>query len=259
MRSAGVRHIVAVTDGQHNATRPAEVELDDGVGGVAGGSPTLWCRMFAECGGDGVDEAVGRLSDITELRARAAAAVRGVQIRHANHSSAPAASAQMRFACRFRADRAVRRLAGSISGVIDVTDLAVRAADIFTRLVAEHHCMLAAVERAVLDARMRVSVARSSATRRAHPDFVGREYGAWVERAFVAMLFAGETPRSIGAAKVRRAVDGLIDRARRAMMFADGLRARRAARHLVDADVLGPATFAFRHALRAEPPLSVRR
>jgi hypothetical protein len=104
-----------------------------------------------------------------------------------------------------------------------------------------------------------MSIAPLPAARTAHRYFVRREYGACLERAFLAMRFADETSRRISPAKVRRAVDGLIDGARRPMMFADGLRARRAACHFVDADVLGPSTFAFRHALSAETTLSVRR
>ena len=165
----------------------------------------------------------------------------------------------MRFACRLHADRAVGGLADSIGGVIDVTDRAVRSTHELARFVAQHHRILVAVEPAVLDARMRVSVARLSATRRAHSHFVRREHSARLERAFLAMSLADETTRRIGAPKMRRAVDGLIDRARRSMMLADGLRARRAARHLVDSDVLGSAAFAFRHALGAETTLAARR
>lgn len=43
------------------------------------------------------------------------------------------------------------------------------------------------------------------------------------------------------------------------MILADGLAAARAARHFVDADVLGAAPFARTHALSAEATLSAWR
>src|SRR5690242_8558014 len=58
---------------------------------------------------------------------------------------------------------------------------------------------------------------------------------------------------------MRRAVDALIDGARRSVMLADGFPTAHAARDLIDADMLAPPTLALRLAIRAQPPLPVRR
>src|SRR4051812_18479792 len=104
-----------------------------------------------------------------------------------------------------------------MGALIDVTDRTVSATDEPARLVAEHERVLVAIALAIFDARVRVAAAALRATRRARGDFVRGEDRAGLEGALVTMRLADETTRRVGAAEMRRAVDALIDRARRAV------------------------------------------
>lgn len=101
----------------------------------------------------------------------------------------------MRLARRLRADGAIGGLAKSVRALIDVTARTVRATDELARLAAEHGRMLITINAAILDARMRMTVAALLPARRARGDFVRREDGARIEGAFVAMGVADESAR----------------------------------------------------------------
>lgn len=259
MSLAEARDGVAVTDGENDATGPAEVQLDDGVGRIAGGTPVFWGRAIAECRRDGRDEIVWRLGDIAERGASAAATVRGVHVRHTDHAPAPAARSQVRLARRLRADGTVDGLSDAKGALIDVTDRGVRATDERARLIPKRDRMRVTVDASVFDAAMRMPVAPLASAGGTDGDFVRGEDGAGIEGALVAMLVADKPTRDVSAPEMRRAVHTLIDGARRPMMLADGLPAAQAARHLVDADVLAPSALALRQTLRAEAALPARR
>jgi hypothetical protein len=104
-----------------------------------------------------------------------------------------------------------------------------------------------------------MSRARLTVADCARDDFIGREHGTWLERAFVAMPVADESPRRVRAPEMRRALNALIHGTRRAVVLADRLPAAHAARHFVDTDVLTPAAFALRDAVAAEAALAARR
>src|SRR5690348_3735809 len=68
MRLPDLGDAVAMPDGQHDSARPAEVDLDDRMRGVAGTLPVGRALVALEGPRDGHDQVLGRLRQLLELR-----------------------------------------------------------------------------------------------------------------------------------------------------------------------------------------------
>ena len=126
-------------------------------------------------------------------------------------------------------------------------------------LAAQHEQMLITVPLSIFDALVRVRHARCPAARRARRHFVRREHGTAFERALRLMPLADEATRRVRAPHVPRAVDVLIDGARRPMALAHLAVARRAARHLVAPNNLVRPALALARAVGTQPASTARK
>jgi len=129
-------------------------------------------------------------------------------------------------ACPLGADGAGPRLTEPESGAIDVAYLGMLVARKTLRLVAQHERMLITVSPPVLDALVRVVVARRPAARGARHHFIRRQHRAGLEGALRLVLVADEASRTVRSAHVPRTVEALIHGARGPMRLAHLLIAR---------------------------------
>ena len=157
------------------------------------------------------------------------------------------------------ADGTRERSTDPVRAHVDVAPGHVRLAGIRVDFTAQLEHVLIAIPLSVLDADLRVATARPAAAGRAGPYLVAGEDGTGLERALGLMRGAHEAARPVAPAHVLRTVDSVVDRARRAVRFADVTLTVAAALHLVAADGLAGTAFTEAAAITAQTALAARR
>src|SRR3954470_7022950 len=194
-----------------------------------------------------------------EARARHAAREARAEVVQAHGPTAPRALAAVARAGPLVAHRARRHLIDAVRRAIHIADLCVLLACEPSTLTAQDERMLITIALAVLDALVGVLRARCPPARRAGRHFIGRVDSVRLEGAVRDVRLADDSPRLAGALQVTRAVDVLIDGARRAMGLAYRAAARRALRHFVSPNELVRAALAMAHTVGAQPARATRR